>query len=61
MALLLFRIPFKNGKFDVKPWWGQADEPFGCYKRMKIETSMPDWGSIKFDLDENITGIEIDM
>ena len=60
-GIIAFQETIKNEKFDVKPWFGVSDEPFGCYKALPPEVSVPNWDSIKFDLDENITGIEIQM
>ena len=60
-GIIAFQETIKNEKFDIKPWFGVSEEPFGCYKALAPEMSTPNWGAIKFDLDENITGIEINM
>ena len=60
-GIIAFQETIKNEKFDVKPWFGVSDEPFGCYKALPPDVSVPNWDMIKFDLGENITGIEIQM
>ncbi len=60
-GIIAFQETIKNGKYDVKLWFGESDEPFGCYRALPPEAGVPYWGGIKFDLNENITGIEIQI
>ena len=60
-GIVAFQETIKNEKFDIKMWFGRSDEPFGCYRALPLEVSIPHWDKIKFDLNENITGIEIQM
>jgi hypothetical protein len=43
-GIIAFQETIKNEKFDVKPWFGVSDEPFGCYKALPPEVSVPNWG-----------------
>jgi uncharacterized protein (DUF2141 family) len=60
-GIIAYQETVKNGKFDFNPWTGTSKEFFGCYRALPIEMSVPNWGAIKFELDKNITGIEIQM
>ena len=60
-GIVAFQDTVKNGKFDWSAWTGTTDEPFGCYRALPVEVSVPNWDSIKFELNENMKGIEINM
>jgi hypothetical protein len=60
-SIIAYQETIKNSKFDFNPFFGTSKEPYGSYRAMPPERSSPDWTVIKFDLDENLTGIEIQM
>ena len=60
-GIVAFQETIKNEKFDIKIWFGTSDEPFGCYRALPLEVSIPHWDKIKFDLNKDITGIVIQM
>jgi hypothetical protein len=60
-GIIAFQETNENKKFDVNLWLGTSDEPFGCYKALPPEIAVPNWDVIKFDLGQDITGIEIQM
>ena len=60
-CIIAYQESIKNGKFDFNPWAGTTEEPWGCYKPMSDIASTPQWTPTKFDLDGNLTGVEIQM
>ncbi len=48
-----------NQKVDYENYI--IDEPWGSYRAEEPGLRMRDWEKIKFDLNENITGIEIEL
>ncbi len=49
----------KNGKVDYENYCPK--EPWGSYKESDPTISSIDWNAIKFDLEKDITGINIQM
>jgi len=60
-GIIAYQETVKNGKFDFNPFFGTSKEPYGSYRELPPERSSPDWSVIKFDLNKNLTGIEIQM
>jgi uncharacterized protein (DUF2141 family) len=48
-----------NGKVDIKGF--HISEPWESYKERDVVTDMQTWDMVKFDLDKDIEGIEIQM
>jgi len=46
-----------NGEVDFENY--NINEPWGSYK--EIITAIPHWGTVKFDVEKDITGITIEM
>ena len=46
-----------NGEVDFENY--NINEPWGSYK--EIITAIPHWGTVKFDVEKDITGITVEM
>lgn len=61
-CIVAYQDEIKNGKIDFDAMGvGSPSDPFGCYKPMPPEISTPHFTPLKFELDKNLTGIEIQM
>ena len=57
-SIVSYQDENKNGKVDFEGW--HIKEHWGTYKE-NVSVTSPTWDLIKFDLEENISGIRIQM
>ena len=58
-CIITFQDVNKNGKLDYVNY--EPDEPWGTYKELPSWSGNPLWDPIKFDLEKDITGINIQI
>lgn len=61
-CIIAYQDSIKNEKIDLdSSGAGAPADTWGCYKPLPPQYSNPHWPYIKFELDQNLTGIEIQI